>query len=150
MRAFHDEFQQRLQKPEMEEWLVEISKKTDNIILILSECIKKSVPFSMKELEEVIAEMISGKACGPDGIPPELFIHGGKKLLTILLEMVNEIKSTSMIPSQWNDVDITTLYKHKGKQKDLKNQRGIFLTSIVYKLYERLLNVFLHIDLLFR
>ena len=92
----------------------------------------------MKELENVLNELKSGKACGPDSIPPEIFINGGKKFDNALLELVNEIKRTAEIPTQWNDVDITTIYKNKGKQKDLVNQRGIFLTPIAYKLFERL------------
>ena len=139
IRAFRDEFETRLKKPEMADWLKEISEKTELILNLLTENVAgKSPPFTRKELLEVIKEMVSGKACGPDGIPPEIFIFGGEALLKILLEIINIIKTNGEIPSQWNEVDITTLYKNKGNRKDLKNQRGIFLTVVAYKLFERL------------
>ena len=56
-----------------------------------------------------------------------------------LLEIMNKIKESAEIPSQWDKVDITTLYKKKGKLKELVNQRGIFLTAVAYKLLERLI-----------
>ena len=106
---------------------------------MITEDIEVSEPFSEKELDEILKQLKSGKSSGPDGIPPEIFINGGKKFEELLLKVVNEVKRTVEIPTQWNDVDITTLYKNKGKRKDLNNQRGIFLTSVGYKLFERLI-----------
>ena len=33
----------------------------------------------MKELNDILDGMKSGKTCGPGGIPAELFKHGGKQ-----------------------------------------------------------------------
>ena len=140
MHAFKEEFQERLEKPEMEEWLQELSKKTDKLLELLIECGgEKSQPFSMEELESVLREIKNGKSCGPDGIPPEIFKYGGEQMKKALLEIMNKIKESAEIPSQWDKVDITTLYKKKGKLKELVNQRGIFLTAVAYKLLERLI-----------
>ena len=140
MKAFRDEFQSRLEKPEMEEWQMNISEKIDTILEILTEAVgnNKSAPFTMKELQKVLKEIVSGKASGPDEIPPEIFKHGGEALEKMLLEIVNSIKESAEIPEQWDYVDIATIYKNKGKMKELKNQRGIFLTAVAYKLFERL------------
>ena len=140
MTAFRDEFQKRLQKPEREEWLENISQKIDSILEHITQAIgEKSSPFTLEELKKVLKKILSGKASGPDEIPPEIFKYGGETLENILLEMVNEIKESSEIPEQWNYVDISTIYKNKGKMKDLKNQRGIFLTAVAYKLFEKLM-----------
>ena len=140
MKAFSDEFKERLEKPEKEEWLENLSRKIDIILdLITEKIVHKSAPFTMKELKAVIKAIVGGKASGPDEIPPELFKYGGEALEKLLLEMVNEIKESAEIPEQWNNVDISTIYKNKGKMKELKNQRGIFLTAVAYKLFERLM-----------
>ena len=45
-----------------------------------------------------------------------------------------EIEST--IPHQWSQLFIRNIHK-KGLKEDLNNQRGIFLTNIVSKVYEK-------------
>ena len=42
-------------------------------------------------------------------------------------------------PKQWNSVIIAIIYKNKGSRKSLVNYRGIFLASIVAKVFERML-----------
>ena len=76
-----------------------------------------SEPFSNEELDHVLREVKKGKSCGPDGYPPEVFIEGGSEFEKALLEMLNKIKQSGCIPSQWNEVDITTIYKNKGPLK---------------------------------
>ena len=68
----------------------------------------------------------------------ELFKNAGNSLLLSLLFMSNEIKRLKTIPEEWNTVVIQTMYKNKGSKKKLKNYRGIFLTSILSKLLEKL------------
>jgi hypothetical protein len=139
INAFKAEFNERLERPIMEEWLAEIAIKTDVLLDNIMNYYEKTPPFTMEELEVVIKSLINGKACGPDGIPPEIFKYGGEKMKKSLLEIMNMIKENKEVPRQWNLVDITTLYKKKGQIKDLVNQRGIFLTVIAYKLMEKLI-----------
>ena len=53
--------------------------------------------------------------------------------------MINSIKNNSESPKQWNQVLITTLFKNKGSKRELVNYRGIFLTSCISKLCEKLI-----------
>ena len=55
--------------------------------------------------------------------------------------MLNQIKRLKAIPEQWNTVIIQTMYKNKGSKKKLENYRGIFLTSILSKLLEKLIQI---------
>ena len=49
------------------------------------------------------------------------------------------MKLSKEIPEQWNSVRIATIYKQKGSKKQLKYYRGIFLTTVVSKIFENLL-----------
>ena len=91
----------------------------------------------MEELDSAIKDLKNG-APGSDIIPADFYttIETGFKLY--LLEILNELKAASWIPSQWESTLITTIYKNKGTRKVLKNYRGIFLTQIISKLYERI------------
>ena len=84
-------------------------------------------------------ELKKGKSCGEDGRPPEFFLNSSTNFRKTLLDMINKIKQTAIIPFQWNNVNVTTIYKQKGMRKKLVNQRGIFLTIILYKVFEKLI-----------
>ena len=60
-------------------------------------------------------------------------------MLEALLIVYNSILMTQTIPSEWNEVVITLLYKNKGLHTDLENYRGIFLTLVASKVFERML-----------
>ena len=49
--------------------------------------------------------------------------------------MFNQIKNINTVPHQWTQVQISTIYKNKGKRKRLLNQRGIFLKQVLSKMY---------------
>ena len=99
----------------------------------------KEETFVLKELRDILKPLKRGKATGPDMYPAEVFIEGGQVLDKELLEMLNEIKENLKTPSQWNEVGITTIYKNKGSRKKLVNYRGVFLTSVISKIFERLI-----------
>ena len=51
--------------------------------------------------------------------------------------MFNRILNEGEIPSQWEEMRIKSIYKNKGSRKELKNRRGIFITNILSKMFER-------------
>ena len=58
--------------------------------------------------------------------------------------MMNSSHKMSVFPKSWYTLSwcnrgIKTIFKNKGSFKDLSNWRGIFITSIFYKLYEKLI-----------
>ena len=81
-----------------------------------------------------------GKATGMDKFPAEVFLDGGNQMDETVLHAFNEIKEQQLPPNQWNRVGISTIYKNKGNPKKLINQRGIFLTQILSKMFERLIS----------
>ena len=54
-------------------------------------------------------------------------------------KMANKILKEASIPQQWNRMKIKSIIKNKGSRKELKNRRGLFLTSIPSKVFERIL-----------
>jgi len=76
---------------------------------------------------------------GPDGIPYEAFTYAGKHLIESTQKMFNINWQTEEIPDQWKRSDIKVTYKNKGSKEDLANYRGIFLSSVVCKIFEKLI-----------
>ena len=98
---------------------------------------KKGPPISMGELKATINKLNNG-APGSDIIPPDFYKNIDEGFLQFLLDVLNQLKLSSFTPSQWEFTIIKTIYKNKGSRKDLVNYRGIFLTQIIAKIYERI------------
>ena len=90
-------------------------------------------PFNEEELDKAIKNMKSGKSPGPDGIVPEIIIHGGHALKHYLLTIFNIFWITEFIPSDLINPNIAILFK-KGDRRQCGNYRGISLLSVVGKL----------------
>ena len=73
-----------------------------------------------------------------DLITTELLLAAGDGLMVSLLNLFNYMKKTITIPHQCEIVTITTIYKGRGSKRELINQKGIFLTSAVSKVFEKL------------
>ena len=138
--AYRKEFEERLRPREMETGFEKIKTKTETLCkMVLDKCAQtKEDPYTIEELNAVKKGLKKGKATGLDMYPAEIFSEEGQ-VDNELLPILNEIKTSLKPPSQWNKVGITCLYKNKGSRKDLKNYRGIFLTSVISKIHERLI-----------
>ena len=53
--------------------------------------------------------------------------------------MFNAFKKDFVVPSQWDDILITTMFKKKDSWKNLDNYRGIFIVTILQLIYEEVL-----------
>ena len=93
----------------------------------------------MDELKKAIRSFKNGKSPGPDFIPAEVLKWAGDEYLEVILIVVNDIKNYVDVPLSWEELLIKTLYKRKGSKKLLENFRGIFLSSVFYKLMEKLI-----------
>ena len=98
-----------------------------------------SDPPSILEIGNVIANMSNGKSPGADGLPVEVFKHGGPLLLTKLGDLVRECWEQERVPKAFKDAHIVHLYKKKGDKSDCNNHRGISLLSVAGKIMARLL-----------
>ena len=91
-------------------------------------------------LEELTVDQLkSHKAAGVDGIPPEIWKHGGPALHVKLHDLLVCCWEQGKLPQDLRDAVIITLYKNKGEKSDCSNYRGITVLSIAGKVLARVL-----------
>ena len=131
--AYLDEFVHRLRKREIIPQLKNYERRTEQICEMYLEEAKsnKEPPYTAAEYQSVRKKLKKGKSCGRDLFPPDIFIRGGDQLHSLLLALLNVIKSSDVTIHQWTLVLIATIYKNKGNRKQLVNHRGIFLKQIL-------------------
>ena len=84
---------------------------------------------TMDEMARAIACLKDGKAPGGDGIPAEVWKHGGDNLFCRLHQLITNAWKVGSVPQAWKDASIVTIYK-KGDRTDCGNYRRISLLSI--------------------
>ena len=96
-------------------------------------------PPSLEETITAINQLKSRKAAGIDGIPPEIWKHGGPALHKKLHDFLICCWDQGSLPQDLRNAVIITLYKNKGVKSDCSNYRGITLLSIAGKVLARIL-----------
>ena len=91
--------------------------------------------FTIEEYTEVKKAIQCGKACGPDGIPPEVLKFCD--LDNIMLGFMNQLFFSEK-PAQWSEINLKPLPK-SGNLCLTDNYRGIALSSIAAKMANRLI-----------
>ena len=93
---------------------------------------------SKEEIPKAIKGIKRKKAAHRQGWKSEWVLEGGPEMISSLQILFSRIQEERQIPDQWNKMTIRKMHK-KGSKKDLKNQRGIFLASILYKCFKRVI-----------
>ncbi|KAI0222887.1 hypothetical protein LSAT2_025861, partial [Lamellibrachia satsuma] len=93
---------------------------------------------NMDEMARAIAGLKDGKALGGDGIPAEVWKHGGDNLSNRLHQLITKAWEEGSVPQAWKDASIVTIYK-KGDRTDCGNYREISLLSIAGKIFARIM-----------
>ena len=83
--------------------------------------------------------MSSGKAPGPDGIPADVFKHGGMKLTRKLTSLLKRMWSEETVPRDFRNANVIHLYKRKGNRAQCDNHRGTSLLASAGKILGRVL-----------
>ncbi|KAL8580967.1 hypothetical protein ACOMHN_017534 [Nucella lapillus] len=100
---------------------------------------KLDVAPTFEEVTKATEQLKSGKAAGVNGIPPEIWKHGGPTLRSKLHELSVCCWEQGKLPQDFRDAIIITLYKNKGGKSDCSNYRGITFLSIAGKILARVL-----------
>ena len=89
---------------------------------------RKSEPWDLKQLKQVLKNLKTGKSRDPHGLINELFKPevSGIDFQISFLRMANEIKDKLFFPEFMQYANIVSIYKGKGAKNDLTNDRGIF------------------------
>ena len=93
---------------------------------------------TMKELQLAITSLADGKAPGVDGIPSEIWKHGGATIINSLLKLIQQAWLEGTVPQEWKNANIVTIFK-KGDRTQCGNYRGISLLTIAGKAFARIL-----------
>ena len=89
------------------------------------------------EVQDAIKKLKNGKAAGFDRITAEMLKHIGDWGTQLLVKLYNKTIQLG-IPKEWTIGMIVPIYK-KGDKKDCHNYRGITLLSVVFKVYEQII-----------
>ncbi|RUS88201.1 hypothetical protein EGW08_004033 [Elysia chlorotica] len=84
---------------------------------------------TQSEVEKAIDQLSSGKAHGADGIPAEVYKHGGPMMREKVTELFQTMWAQGTIPQNFKDASIVHLYKKKGSRQSRNNHRGISLLA---------------------
>jgi len=98
-------------------------------------------PVKAEELCELIQNLSSGTAPGPDYIPNEMLKHCSAvpSFVNILVHLFNACIQQQQTPKTWHKANIYAIFK-KGNPNDPLNYRLIALLCTTYKLYSSLIN----------
>lgn len=95
---------------------------------------------SAEEVQAAVRLGKKGKAAGEDGISYEHIQYGGETLIRILANLFTAMLKLSYAPDDMKKGIIITLFKGGNKRKDdPENYRAITLSSVILKLFERVL-----------
>ena len=86
---------------------------------------------------KTIKDLKKGKARDSQDWNNEMMKDGGLEIIKSIEKMADRVKETYEIPEQWNSMMIKSIDK-QGKKEDLKNKRGLFLTNVVSKVFEKI------------
>ena len=88
---------------------------------------------TIQEVEKAISQIKDNKSAVPDGIPPELFTHGGQTVASHLQGIFVKISIDEVIPADMRNANIITIFK-KNDRHNINNHRGISLLAVVGKI----------------
>ena len=83
----------------------------------------------IEEVRKAVKQMKCNKASGGDGIPAEVYKHGGAALVRHLHRLFLKIWKNEEVPQELKDASIVTIFK-KGSRTEYGNYRGISLLSV--------------------
>ena len=92
----------------------------------------------IEEVRKVVKQMKCNKASGGDGIPADMYKHGGTTLVHHLHRLFLKIWDNEEVPQEVKDASIVTIFK-KGSRTECGNYRGISLLSVAGKILAKVL-----------
>jgi hypothetical protein len=95
-------------------------------------------PWTLEEVRTACKHIPLNTALGPDGMHPLFLRHAGPVATELLCRIFNAIHTIGYVPQSWRDADIVSLFK-KGARSDPSNYRPISLTSVMARMYERMI-----------
>ena len=142
--AYADYFEDLLTKTNKRTELVENKDVVQRVQVKFNEIMEKArkqKPSVIGEdlMEEVVNGLKKKKAKDNEGWKNEMIIDGGKEMVASLTKMTNTVMEQYEIPEPWEHMTIKSTHK-KGEKEDLNNKRGLFLTNVISKVFEKVVD----------
>ena len=96
------------------------------------------VDFNFTKVKELLSNINPNKACGPDGIHGRILKNCSDHLAHPLSLLFKISYNTGSLPNDWKLANVVPIHK-KGSKENIENYRPISLTSLVMKIFERIL-----------
>ena len=115
-------------------WLLSVDSDTLNQIPQQPVWVSLAKPSTIDEIKKAIHQTVSGRASGKDGIPTEIYKAAGPDALVAFHDVLLTVWEEEMMPDDFRDALIVSLYKKKGSKSDCGNYKGISL-SVAGKIF---------------
>ena len=144
LTAYKDYFEELLSITNRKTNLEENKEIVEKVEKEFNEIIEKGkMQEPIKTSREVVAAVMKDlkrkKARDTFGWNNEMLLDGGNEMIESLRKMADAVQMTCSTPSPWNQMMIKSTHK-KGPKEELSNKRGLFLTNIVSKAYEKIMD----------
>ena len=90
-------------------------------------------------MKQLLLNLKSDKSPGTDELHPKLLKECAHNLAKPFALLFNITMNQGIIPEEWKKAEIRPIYKIKGKKSDPSNYRPVSLTSVVSKVFEKII-----------
>ena len=91
------------------------------------------------EIKQNILRVKKKNTCDSQGWSNKILLNSGNDIQNSLQFILNEIDKSGGIPEEWKEVIIKSISKGKqGINTDVEKRRGLFITNVISKLYEKI------------
>ena len=99
----------------------------------------KSKDWTLKDIDEILKSLKNNKARDPMGMVSDIFKPeiAGWDLRNSIMGLLNGLKNEQKSVPLTNVANITTIFKKKGSQLDMENDRGIFILPVFRMILEK-------------
>ena len=103
--------------------------------------VKHTPNWTLADLDSVIKSLKKNQTRDPSGLINELFLPGvmGQDMKSAIISLMNGVRQTGYFPPYMELADICTIYKLKGSRLDMSSDRGIFILSVLRKIFDKLI-----------
>ena len=98
----------------------------------------QTVLTTREEIEAAVSQLKKKKCKDKTGWNNEIILESGKDMIDSLLAMINKMEKERSTPKQWAEMKIKAISK-PGSVLLMDNKRGLFITDVISKLYEKVL-----------